>query len=319
MNRSTSSSPVSTSAPAAAANLGILLQFLVTGAAWGSSFLFIKIALTGVSVGQVVWSRLILGGLMLGVFMILGRHKLPREPMMWIHFTVIAISGCVIPYLLISWSELTISSGLASIYNATTPIATALLVTLAFRVESLNVNQLLGVAVGVIGVIVIIAPWQVGLSGDLPGQLASIGASVSYGFTFAYMRKFISHRPISGVTVAFMQIAIGGVIMLLLTPVVAWHPVTLDPWIIVSLVCLGVISTGFAYIWNINVLRAWGPTLASTVTYVVPVVGVILGIVVLNETFSWHEPTGAVLVLIGILLAQDRIRVLRAAGHPVNL
>jgi drug/metabolite transporter (DMT)-like permease len=79
----------------------------------------------------------------------------------------------------------------------------------------------------------------------------------------------------------------------------------------VSLVILGAVGTGFAYIWNINVLRAWGPTNASTVTYITPVVGVALGIVILGERFSWNEPAGALLVLLGILFAQRRIRIAR--------
>ena len=74
-----------------------------------------------------------------------------------------------------------------------------------------------------------------------------------------------------------------------------------------SLLTLGALGTGLAYIWNINVLRAWGPTNASTVTYVTPVVGVLLGVLILGETFGWHEPLGAGLVLLGILLAQQRI------------
>lgn len=287
-----------------------LFQFLGMGLAWGSSFLFIKVALDGVSFGQVVWSRLILGGLLLGMFMLIGRQRLPREVVVWLHFTVVAITGCVIPYLLISWSELFISSSLASIYNSVTPIATALMVTFALRVEALNRSQFLGVVIGVIGVVVIIAPWQVtGLTGDLKGQLASIGAAFSYGFTFAYMRRFISHRPIPGITVAFMQIAIAGFIMILLTPIVVGHAVSLNVWVVLSLVGVGVLGTGLAYIWNINVLRAWGPTATSTVTYVVPVVGVVLGVLILSETLSWHEPAGALLVLLGILLTQQRIRL----------
>ncbi|MDF2574644.1 MAG: hypothetical protein K0S05_1556, partial [Agromyces sp.] len=87
--------------------------------------------------------------------------------------------------------------------------------------------------------------------------------------------------------------------------------VELDWRVVGSLLALGVLGTGLAYIWNINVLRAWGPTGVSTVTYVTPVVGVALGVLLLGERFSWHEPVGAVLVLFGILLAQGRLRMPR--------
>jgi drug/metabolite transporter (DMT)-like permease len=111
---------------------------------------------------------------------------------------------------------------------------------------------------------------------------------------------------------AFLNIGIAGFIMLLLTPLIAWTPVRLDAPIIASLLALGVLGTGLAYIWNINVLRAWGPTAASTVTYVTPVVGVFLGVLVLHEVLSVNEPLGAALVLIGILFTQKRIRLQRA-------
>ena len=89
---------------------------------------------------------------------------------------------------------------------------------------------------------------------------------------------------------------------------------TLDPWIVVSILLLGCLGTGVAYIWNQNTVRAWGPTRASTVTYITPLVGVLLGVIVLGEHLSWNEPVGALIVFLGILLAQDRLRR-RARPH----
>ena len=301
------------------------LQFLGMGLIWGASFLFMKIALDGVSFGQVAWSRLVLGGLTLGLIVLARRPRvkggpvLPHEPIVWLHFLVIAITGCVVPHLLFAWAEQYVSSGLASIYNAVTPIMTALLATLAFRVERLARGQAVGVAIGILGVVVIIAPWRhAALTGDLWGQFACLGAATCYGFTFGYARKFLSGRPIAGSTFAFMNIGLAGALMLLLTPVLAWQPVQLSWPIVLSLLALGALGTGLAYIWNINVLRAWGPTNTSTVTYVTPVVGVTLGVIVLAETFSWHEPTGAVLVLFGILLTQKRLRLGRRSRRPLT-
>ncbi len=295
------------------------------GVIWGASFLFMKVALDGVSFGQVAWSRLVLGGLTLGLIVLLSRPRidggpvLPREPMVWLHFLVIALSGCVVPHLLFAWAEQYVSSSLASIYNAVTPITTALMVTLAFRVERLGRGQVLGIVIGIVGVLVIIAPWQYAtLTGNLWGQLACLGAAVCYGFTFGYTRKFLSGRPIAGSTFAFLNIGLGGVVMLVLTPALALQPVTLTWPVVLSLLTLGALGTGLAYIWYINVLRAWGPTNTSTVTYVTPVVGVALGVLVLSETFSWHEPVGALLVLFGILLTQRRLR-LRSRAAVRNL
>ena len=293
-------------------NLSIVFQFVGMGLVWGASFLFMKVALDGVSFYQVAWARLVFGGLTLGLVVLLTRQRLPRERVVYLHFLVIAITNCVIPHLAFAWAEQYVSSGLASIYNAVTPITTALMVTLAFHVEKLNRGQILGIGIGIAGVIVIIAPWQhAAFTGDLAGQLACLLAATCYGFSFGYIRKFLSHRPIPGATFAFLNIGVAGAIMLLLTPVIAWQPVDLTPGIVASLLTLGILGTGIAYIWNINVLRAWGPTNASTVTYITPVVGVLLGVIVLGETFSANQPAGAALVLLGILFTQQRIRLSR--------
>lgn len=286
----------------------VLIQFLAAALVWGSSFLFMKVALDGVSFGQIAWSREILGALTLGLIMLIGRHRLPRDPVIYAHFVVIATTNCVIPHLLFAWAEQHISSGLAAIYNSLTPIATAVLAALVFKVEKLGRAQIAGVVLGIVGVVVIIAPWTfTDISADFWGQLACIGAAVSYGVAIGYLRKFITHRPISGTTVAFMNVGTAAVIMLLLTPFLALGPVDLSFPVVGSLIALGALGTGLAYIWNLSVLRAWGPTPSSTVTYLIPVVAVVLGVLVLQETLHWHEPVGAVLVLIGILVTQNRI------------
>lgn len=287
----------------------ILTQYLLMALVWGGSFLFMKVALEGVSVGQVLWAREILGAITLGILVLIGRHALPREPVVWLHFLVIGLLNGVIPHGLFAWSQLHIASSLAGIYNSATPIATALLAVALFRVERLNANQFFGVALGVVGVVVIIAPWKIeGFGGSFWGQVACIVAACCYGFAIGYLRKFISHRPIPGMTVAFMNIGMSGATMLLLTPFVALGPVNLTWQVVGSLVLLGALGTGIAYYWNINVLRAWGPTAVSTVTYVIPVVAVGLGVIVLGETLSWHEPVGALIVMVGILFTQQRLR-----------
>lgn len=287
----------------------IAVQFVLLGIIWGASFLFMKIALTGISPLQVVWGRLVLGALTLGIFVLLRRERLPRNGRIWMHMTVLAISFCVVPYLLFSWAEQHLTSGLGSIYNATTPIMTAIMAGLVFRVERLKSVQILGIGVGIAGVIVIIAPWNgLDLGQSLVAQLALLGATACYGFSLAYMRRFVSNSGMSPLMFSFLNIGIAAAIMTALTPVVALSPVRLDGWIIVCMLLLGCLGTGIAYIWNQNTLRAWGPTGASTVTYLTPIVGVALGILILGEHVSWHEPVGALIVFLGILLAQNRIR-----------
>lgn len=291
----------------------IVLQFILAGVVWGSSFLFMKVALEGVGPGQVSWARLVLGALALGTLVAVRRERLPRSLRIWGHMTVLALTFCVIPFLLFSWAQQHVTSGLASIYNATTPIMTAVMAGLLLRVERLSREQITGIAVGIAGVVVIIGPWQgLDLSQSVVAQLAILGATACYGFSLAYMRRFVAHTGMSALTFSFLNIGIAATIMIVLTPVVAWAPVQLTPAIVLSLILLGGLGTGLAYVWNQNVVRAWGPTRASTVTYITPVIGVALGILILGERLSWNEPVGALVVFAGILLAQGRLRLTRA-------
>ncbi|MDW4573140.1 DMT family transporter [Microbacterium sp. M3] len=295
----------------------VAVQFVLAGVVWGSSFLFMKVSLTGISPAQVAWTRILLGALTLGALVLLRRERLSRSLRVWAHLLVLGLTFCVIPFLLFSWAQQHVSSGVASIFNATTPIMTAIMAWLVFRVERLKAMQVVGIGVGILGVIVIIAPWQgIAFDGSLVAELAILGATASYGFSFAYMRRFVSNTGMSALAFTFGYIAMAGVVMALLTPVLVLSPVRLDAPIILSLVLLGCLGTGIAYVWNQNTVRAWGPTRASTVTYITPVVGVILGIAILGETISWNEPVGALVVFLGILLAQDRLRRRRATPSP---
>ena len=289
--------------------MSIAIQFVLAGVVWGSSFLFMKVALEGISPAQVAGSRLVFGALALGLFVLIGRERLPRRLKVWAHMTVLAVTFCVVPFLLFSWAQQHVTSGLASIYNATTPIMTAIMAGLLLRVEKLKGLQIAGIGVGILGVIVIIGPWQgLDLSQSLVAQLAILGATACYGFSLAYMRKFVSDTGMSALTFSFLNIGIAAAIMVALSPAIALTPVDLDPWIVLSVVLLGCLGTGVAYVWNQNVVRAWGPTRASTVTYITPLVGVLLGVLILGEQLSWNEPVGALIVFLGILLAQDRLR-----------
>lgn len=303
------------------ATAGTLAKFVGMGLVWGASFLFMKVALAGTSPVQIAWTRLLLGALALGVVMLVTRSPLPRQRAMWGHFAVVGVVGCAVPYTLFAWAEQHVASGIASIYNATTPLMTALVVTLAFRVERLTRDQVAGVGLGLAGVVVISAPWQLasgtGSAAEVAGQLACLGAALCYGITFGYLRRFVTPHGVPAVTTAFLQIGFGALALLLLTPWVVAAPVALTPAIVASLLVLGVLGTGVAYLWNIDVLLRWGPTATSTVTYITPVVGVALGVLVLGERLGWHEPAGAVLVLVGILLAQGRLRR-RAVAAPAQ-
>jgi len=247
----------------------------------------------------------------LGAIALVTRDRLPRSKAVWAHLALLSVTFAVIPYLLFSWAQQFVASGVASIFNATTPIMTALIAGLAFRIETLTREQRLGIVVGIIGVVVIIGPWQgleLGTGGIVP-YLALLGATACYGFSLSYMRRFLSDTGLSAIMISFVMIGLAAVWMLVLTPIIGADPVRLTPTVIIAIVLLGALGTGLAYAWNQNVIRAWGPTRAATVTYISPPVGVLLGVLVLGETLVWNEPVGALLVILGVLLAQRRVRL----------
>lgn len=293
----------------------ITVQFVLTGIVWGSSFLFIAVGLQGLSPAQVAWGRLVFGALALIAIVALRRERMPRTARTWAHLCVLGATFCVIPYLLFAWAQQHVPSGLASIFNATTPLMTALMAWAAFRVERLRPGQLIGLAVGIVGVVVIIAPGTASAVGESTvAQLALLGATACYGFSLAYMRRFLGDSGLSGAAFALGYIGPAAAFMLLLSPAIFAEPVRLSPPVVLSVVALGVLGTGIAYVWNQNTLQAWGPTRASTVTYITPVVGVALGIAVLGERLTWNEPVGAAIVFVGILLVQQRLRLRRRAA-----
>ncbi|MFD9896364.1 DMT family transporter [Amycolatopsis sp. NPDC059027] len=288
---------------------GIAARFALLATVWGASFLFIKVGLTGLAPAQVALARAGFGALALLAVLLLRRRPLPRDPALWGHLAVVAVLLCVIPFLLFSWAEQYISSGLASIFNATTPLITMLIAAAALRTERLTPPRILGLLLGFLGVLTIVGVWQgIDVSHQLTAQLACLGATTCYGCSFVYMRRFVSPRGIDPVTIAFGQTAFATVILGLLVPVVASTPVHLSLAVVLSMLALGVFGTGIAYVWNASIIAAWGAANASAVTYLTPVVGVLLGIVVLDEPLSWNQPVGAVLVVLGILAAHGRLR-----------
>ncbi|MEV6879220.1 DMT family transporter [Amycolatopsis sp. NPDC051128] len=291
------------------AGFGVTARFALLAVVWGASFLFIKVGVGGLSPGQVTLARVALGASALAVVLVLRRRPLPRDPALWGHLAVVSVPLCVVPFLLFSWAEQYISSGLASILNATTPLVTMLLAAAALPGERFTPPRVFGLLLGFLGVLTIVGAWHgVDVSHQLTAQLACLGATTCYGGCFVYLRRFISPRGTDPVVVAFGQTGFATVILGLLAPAIAATPVHLSLPVVASMIALGVFGTGLAYVWNTRIIAAWGAANASAVTYLTPVVGVLLGVLVLGEPVSWNQPAGALLVVLGILTAHGKLR-----------
>lgn len=311
-----------TTAPAPAGR--ITAMYVMLALIWGSSFLLIKVALEGLSPTQVVLGRIVLGALALLVVALVMRKPWPRGRRVWGHLVVLGVLLCVLPFLAFAWAGQHLASGLSSILNATTPLMTAGAAAAFLPTERLTRRQGLGLALGALGVVVIVGPWtylgELAEAAPLPAVLACLGATACYGLGMTYLRRFVTPLRLPAETVAAGQVGSAALVTLALAPLVAREPVALSTSVVVATALLGVLGTGIAYVWNTQVVGAWGAQRASTVTYLTPVVGVALGMAVLGERLQWHEPVGGVLVVIGVIVAQGALRRrVRRASQPTDL
>jgi len=265
----------------------------------------------------VAWLRCAFGGLALALILLARRDRFPRDPELLKHLVVVACLMNAVPFLLFAYGETHVSSLFAGIFNATTPLLTLLFsITIVQTGELVTREKVTGLLVGFVGVLVVLAPWGGLGQGSLLGALACLGASACYGLGFPYMRRHLAGRPESAVAISTAQVLIGA---LVLTPFLPFGSVAdadpgLDAW--ASILALGALGTGVAYILNFNVIRIAGAQTASTVTYIVPIFAVLFGVALLDEHISWHEPVGGALILLGVMLANRRapVRVPRTAA-----
>lgn len=294
-------------------------RFALLALIWGSSFLSIKVAVEVLAPVDVAFVRVALGAGVLLIALAVRRQRLPAGRAVWGHLFVIALFGNSIPFLLLAEGETRISSVLAGIWNATTPLLTLVVATFMLPDERPTPRRVAGLLAGFAGVLVVLGPWRSVGGGELAGQLMCLGAAACYGIAFPYTRRFVAGRPESGMALSAGQLMWSSLQLGVLTAFVggAPGPLSLDP--VLAMLALGVLGTGFAYILNYAIVRLAGATTASTVTYLVPIVSTALGIVVLGEHLEWNEPVGAAVVLASVafsegLLGRRRRRAAAAEG-----
>jgi drug/metabolite transporter (DMT)-like permease len=223
------------------------------------------------------------------------------------HLWVVALLLNVIPGILFAWAETEVTSILAGIINAVTPLMTLIAIIVVSRNEKPTTPQVVGLLLGFLGVLTVLGAWK-GL-GDNPlwAILILLAAVTCYGFSFPYSRRFILPAQLKPEVMAATQVTLGAITLLPLFLIdgIAKSEFLIGP--VLAMVALGVFGSGFAYIWNFTIMRDAGSAIASSVTYVTPLVAVIVGFIFLNEKLHWYEPAGAVIVLLGAAIAQGRI------------
>lgn len=307
--------PAATPAPARGPRVDWRIRFAALGLVWGFSFLFMKVGNEAFAPLQVTLGRMVFGAAVLGAAVLLRRDRLPRSPRTWLHLAVAAFLLNALPFTLFATSEQYIPSMVAAICNAATPLFSMLVAVVALAEDRPSRERFAGVGIGFVGVLTVLGAWQ-GFSGQDPkGTAMALAAAASYAVGWAYVRRNLTGTGSSHLAVSAGQLLLGMLQLLLVTPFFTSVPDSWPAKSVLSVVALGALGTGAAFLVQYGLVAEKGPTIGGMVTYLIPVVATAAGVALLGETLHWNEPVGAVVVLAGAALTQRRPRA-RAAGRP---
>lgn len=280
-------------------------ELVLLGAIWGASFLFMRIAVPEFGAIALVELRVAIGALFL-ILVLLWQGDTKEMPRLVVPLTFVGIFGSALPFVLFAYGTLSISAGTAAVVNATAPLFAAVVGYVWLR-DRLRPAQSIGLAIGFGGVLLLLwdrialnvegAGWAIG---------ACLIAALSYGVSVNYTKKKLTGiSPVVNATGS--QIA--AAVLLLPLAIAYWPeaPVSARSWI--SAVALGVVCTGFAFILYFRLIARTGPARAITVTYLVPVFGILWGLIFLHEPVSLGMLGACTVVLVGIALATGRLRL----------
>jgi drug/metabolite transporter (DMT)-like permease len=279
------------------------LVFILLGAIWSSSFMWIKIAVQEIGPMTLVAFRALFG-LLFGIAVILIRRvQWPRDFKSWFPLLLLGLTNVAIPFFLISWGEQSIDSAVASVLDATVPLFTILIAHYLLRDDKITLPKVTGLLIGFAGVIVLLSKELFHASAhSLLGQAAVILASVFYAVSSVYVRKTTADTP--GIVRSAVPLISASATMWLGTFLFE-SPVQMPQlgitW--VALLWLGVFGSGVAFVMAYYLIHEIGPTRSTMVTYLFPLGGVLLGVTFLNEELTWQLVTGAILIVLSLVVA----------------
>lgn len=292
-----------------------LVRLALLALIWGSSFLWIAVALRGFSPIQIALARLTLGAAVLAVLVHARGLRLPAKRATWAHLSVAALFGNAIPYTLFAVGEQHVSSSVAGVLNTTTPLWTLAVAYASGHERAVSPGKAVGFAVGMAGTVVIFSPWQAGSQIASTGGLACLGAACSYGIAYVYMDRFLARRGIPPLVLSAAQLIPATAFLALVLPVAGFQPVHLRWESLAALGVLGILGTGIGYTLNYRLIADEGTT-ASVVTYLLPIVAVILGAVVLGDRITATIAAGMLIVLAGVAITHRAKPRQKQASKP---
>ncbi|GAB5377692.1 MAG: DMT family transporter [Acuticoccus sp.] len=302
--------------PRAIAMDGVAWAMLVLLAVlWGGSFVLVEVILTALPVMTLVALRVLLAACTLWMVVLALGLRLPRQSGIYARFLVLGLFNNAVPFLLIVWGQTAITAGLAAILNVTTPLFAALIAGVFLADERLTRTRVGGIVLGLMGVTVMIGPAALlTLGQDVMHQLAVVGASLSYGISAVYARRFL-RLDVPPLIVATGQLTASSLILVptaLLVDGVAFVGVPAGVWVaVLANACL---STALAYILYFRIVARAGATNATLVTVLVPVVAILVGALVLGERLGAPQFAGMALIFAGLMVIDGRLLRRRRAA-----
>jgi len=284
-----------------------LPAYLALGTVWGCSFIFIELGLEFLTPFGVTFIRCALGAITLIIIARIRKINLPTDRKVWQKLWVVALLLNVIPGVLFAFAQQYVTSVFASIINAATPLMTLVFILVIFREEKLKREQIYGLLIGALGVMTVVGVWKELGDNQLVGVIALLIAVSCYGASYPYSTRNVIPLKLKPEALAAGQLIMAAITLL---PLFIINGISNDSYprqSVIAMLCLGIFGSGFAYIWNFSITSAAGSAIASSVTYLTPVVAVIVGRLYLGEEIVWHEIVGAIIVILGALLSQGRL------------
>lgn len=289
-----------------------LARLVLVGAIWGSSFLCIDIALTGLPPTSIVAGRLLLGALVLVAMLWSGGQRLPTDLRIWGLLVVIGFLNSALPFMLISWGQQFISGGRSAILMAAGPFLVVLMSHLWTQDDRLTTPKLGGMLLGFSGVILLVGYDAVfGRSESFSGQMAVIGATACYGVSAILTRHVASVPPLVNSAIVLASAAC------YMVPAALWidHSWALQPAAtpLLAVVWLGLFPTALAYLLRFQIIQAVGATFMSQVSYMVPMFAILWGWLFLSQVPPGRAWIALTLIMGGLYLSRRPSTI--TAGH----
>jgi drug/metabolite transporter (DMT)-like permease len=273
---------------------------------WGSSFFFYKILVEELPPVTVVLGRVGIAAIAMNLWLLATRKSVPLSNGLWLRFLLLGFLNNVLPFILIAWGETRITSGMASILNATTPIFMVAVAHWGTEDEKLSWSKSVGIILGIAGVAVLVGPDAFGGNTYVLGELAVVGASCAYAFGGVYSRCFKDLPPLVAAT---GQIS-GGAVILVPLSLLLDHPWRLpmpDMGAWASLLAIALVNTALAYFVYYRMLANAGVTYISLVTFLIPVIALLLGTIFLGESVTTQALAGMAVIALGLAAIDGRI------------